>query len=617
MGTNAGWFNKEVNTRALNFLLARFLYFYNQMAEYIVSARKYRPSRFDEMVGQEQVATTLKNAIRTGHLAHSFLFCGPRGVGKTTAARILAKTINCENIGADFEACGKCQSCISFSQNASFNIHELDAASNNSVDDIRSLVDQVRFPPQSGKYKIYIIDEVHMLSQGAFNAFLKTLEEPPAYCKFILATTEKHKILPTILSRCQIFDFKRIGLDTIVKHLAHICEVEKIQAEDDALHIVAQKADGGMRDALSMFDRLSNYGGGKLTYALVLENLNVLDYDYFFKVTDALLVEDLPRVLKFLDEILKKGFEGDDFVLGLCEHFRNLLFCKDDSTLKLLETSEGLKQRYAQQSALASADFLVNCLNIGNQCDVQYKGSKNKRLTVELALIKMCYVNAVIQVELDPSKKKVKAESQPEVKAQIAAPQAEKVAATKEEVKAPSPQTSAPEPASRTPASTGPIGKTKKVLTMDSLQDMQDSPETLTTGNIEEEGYTGEVLILNQENILKIWDEYASRIPEEKKGLRISFSTFKPVLDTATLNKLFLKVQSDVQRTQFDEFRMGIQTFISKRVGANITLEILADKVASTGSKPYTPKEKLEYLIQKNPAIKKMQQQFGLELDYD
>ena len=306
------------------------------MAEYIVSARKYRPLRFSEMVGQEQVATTLKNAIRTGQLAHSFLFCGPRGVGKTTAARILAKTINCENITADFEPCGKCPSCISFQQNSSFNIHELDAASNNSVDDIRALVDQVRFPPQSGKYKIYIIDEVHMLSQGAFNAFLKTLEEPPSYCKFILATTEKHKILPTILSRCQVFDFKRISIETIVKHLKHICEVEKTDAEDDALHIIAQKADGGMRDALSIFDRLSSFGSGKITYASVLENLNVLDYDYFFKVTDALLTENLPLVLQLLDEILKKGFEGDDFILGLCEHFRNLLFCKDEQTLKML-----------------------------------------------------------------------------------------------------------------------------------------------------------------------------------------------------------------------------------------------------------------------------------------
>lgn len=264
------------------------------------------------------------------------MFCGPRGVGKTTAARILAKTINCENISADFEACDKCESCVSFQRNASFNIHELDAASNNSVEDIRNLVDQVRFPPQSGKYKIYIIDEYYMLSAGAFNAFLKTLEEPPSYCKFILATTEKHKILPTILSRCQIFDFRRIGIDTIVKHLKYICEAEEINAEEDALHIIAQKADGGMRDALSMFDRLASFSNNTLTYASVLENLNLLDYDYFFKATDALLIENLSFVLQLLDEVLKKGFEGDDFMLGMCEHFRNLLFAK---TIKHLPCS--------------------------------------------------------------------------------------------------------------------------------------------------------------------------------------------------------------------------------------------------------------------------------------
>src|ERR1043165_3298852 len=310
------------------------------MDKFIVSARKYRPQLFNTVVGQSHITTTLKNAIKNDQLAHAFLFCGPRGVGKTTCARILAKTINCENKTKDGEACNKCQSCISFNEGTSLNIHELDAAMNNSVDDIRTLVDQVRFAPQAGKYKVYIIDEVHMLSSSAFNAFLKTLEEPPPYAIFILATTEKHKILPTILSRCQIFDFRRIGIETIVKHLQHICKVEKIEAEEDALHIIAQKADGGMRDALSMFDRLSGFSGRKLTYASVLENLNVLDYDYFFKVTDALLTENLAGLMQLFDQILKKGFEGDDFILGLCEHFRNLLFCKDRSTRSEEHTSE-------------------------------------------------------------------------------------------------------------------------------------------------------------------------------------------------------------------------------------------------------------------------------------
>ncbi|HLP53033.1 MAG TPA: DNA polymerase III subunit gamma/tau [Chitinophagales bacterium] len=591
------------------------------MAEYIVSARKYRPSKFSEMVGQEQVAVTLKNAIRTGHLAHSFLFCGPRGVGKTTAARILAKTINCEDVSADFEACGKCNSCVSFQQNASFNIHELDAASNNSVEDIRSLVEQVRFPPQSGKYKIYIIDEVHMLSAGAFNAFLKTLEEPPSYCKFILATTEKHKILPTILSRCQIFDFRRIGIETIVKHLRHICEVEKIDAEEDALHIIAQKADGGMRDALSMFDRLSSFSEGKLTYASVLENLNVLDYDYFFKVTDSLLTENLTNALQLFDQILKKGFEGDDFNLGLCEHFRNLLFCKDPTTLSLMELSGNLKQKYNEQSSLASADFLVNCLNLGNQCDLQYRMSKNKRLTVELTLIKMCYVNAVVSVDADTSKKKLSESVKEEIKAaktdqkapltEVKQPKAEE---PKQEAAKPG---TAEKPVTRsaTPVS---ITKSKKVLTLDALNDAEDnSPEQKLLDEVNEDRYDGEVLLLNAENILKLWDEYAAGIPETKRGLRISFANFKPELDETVLNRITLKVQSDIQKNLFDEVRLGLQNYISRRVGAEITLDIIADKKVETGTKPYTPKEKFERLIEKNPAIKTMQQKFGLELDYD
>ncbi len=376
------------------------------MSNYVVSARKYRPTSFSSMVGQESISNTLQNAIRTGQLAHSFLFCGPRGVGKTTAARILAKTINCEQLTAETEACDKCPSCIAFNSNASFNIYELDAASNNSVDDIRVLVDQMRFPPQSAKFKIYIIDEVHMLSSAAFNAFLKTLEEPPSFCKFILATTEKHKILPTILSRCQIFDFKRMTIESIVNHLSSIAQKENITVEEDALHVIAQKSDGGMRDALSMFDRLVSFANGNLTYASVLENLNVLDFDYFFQLTEALMVQDFSRVMEFFNEILLKGFEGDDLIIGLCEHFRNLLFAKDAATVKLMEVSENLKQRYATQAQLVTSSFLMSCLQFGNQCDVQYRMAKNKRLLVELTLMRMCFVNQLIDV-LDASKKKV------------------------------------------------------------------------------------------------------------------------------------------------------------------------------------------------------------------
>lgn len=591
------------------------------MAEYIVSARKYRPAKFGEMVGQEQVAVTLKNAIRTGHLAHSFLFCGPRGVGKTTAARILAKTINCENVTDDFEACGQCNSCVSFQQNASFNIHELDAASNNSVEDIRSLVEQVRFPPQSGKYKIYIIDEVHMLSAGAFNAFLKTLEEPPSYCKFILATTEKHKILPTILSRCQIFDFRRIGIDTIVKHLRRICDVEKIDAEEDALHIIAQKADGGMRDALSMFDRLSSFSEGKLTYASVLENLNVLDYDYFFKVTDSLLTENLTNVLNLFDQILKKGFEGDDFILGLCEHFRNLLFCKDQNTLMLMELSDNLKQKYYEQSTLASADFLVNCLNLGNQCDQQYRMSKNKRLTVELTLIKMCYVNSVLTIDAESSKKKL-SES---VKTEVAASKnAEKAPNTEQSTEKPVAKAEPAKPAveSKPVTRTVPpvsIGKTRKVLTLDSLDDITDEPaqKLLVADTEQEEVYTGALINLTAESLITLWDEYAAKLPDTKKGLRMALAKYRPGFNQDNKGLLTLKVQSDIQKNQFEEVRYGIQSFISQRTGIQIELEIIADKKIDTGAKPYTPKEKFERLLEKNPALKTMQQRFGLELDYD
>lgn len=579
------------------------------MAEYIVSARKYRPARFSDMVGQEQVATTLKNAIRTGHLAHSFLFCGPRGVGKTTAARILAKTINCENITDDFEACGQCSSCVAFQQNSSFNIHELDAASNNSVDDIRSLVDQVRFPPQSGKYKIYIIDEVHMLSQGAFNAFLKTLEEPPAYCKFILATTEKHKILPTILSRCQIFDFRRIGVETIVKHLKSICKAENINAEEDALHIIAQKADGGMRDALSMFDRLSSFSGGTLTYESVLHNLNVLDYDYFFKVTDSLLTENVSSVLQLFNEILRKGFEGDDFILGLCEHFRNLLFCKDTDTLMLMEVSDSLKQRYADQSTLASSDFLVNCLNIGNQCDVQYKASKNKRLTVEIALIKMCYVNSVVKAEPSESKKKSD-------KVVSDAPKTESLntvqnPASNKPDTAPAAAIPAEKPAVQAPT----ITKSKKLITIDALKNGDITEEQKKLVQEPEEKFTGDVVILSQENVSALWEEYAAKLPDTRRGLIKLFAIFKPMLNAEM--KMEVRVQSFIQQTQFEEAKPGILNFFNKRTGAEVELLVIADKAVQTEKKPYTEKEKFDRLVQKNPTLKKMQQQFGLELDYD
>ena len=368
------------------------------MSDFIVSARKYRPSRFDEVVGQQHVSNTLKNALQNNHLAHSFLFCGPRGVGKTTCARILAKTINCENITKDHEACNTCSSCTAFNQNASFNITELDAASNNSVEHIRTLIEQVRFQPQQGKYKVFIIDEVHMLSQAAFNAFLKTLEEPPSYAIFILATTEKHKIIPTILSRCQIFDFRRIQVPAIVKHLQGICKTEKIKGDKDALHIIAQKADGALRDALSIFDRMVSFSGKEITYQGVIENLNVLDYDYFFKIVNSMMTENVAEVLNSFDEILRKGFDPDIFINGIAEHLRNLLVCKDETTLSLLEVSDSLKKQYKEQAENATSSFLISGLSLANDCDVNYKMARNKRLHVEMSLIKMTYINRAVDL---------------------------------------------------------------------------------------------------------------------------------------------------------------------------------------------------------------------------
>ena len=360
------------------------------MENFVVSARKYRPMTFDTVVGQGSITNTLKNAIRNNTLAQAFLFCGPRGVGKTTCARIMAKTINCLHPTENLEACNECESCRAFNNNASFNIYELDAASNNSVEDIRSLVDQVRIPPQIGQYKVYIIDEVHMLSAAAFNAFLKTLEEPPAYAKFILATTEKHKIIPTILSRCQIFDFKRITVDDIAKHLAFVAQSEGVIAEPEALNIIAQKADGALRDALSIFDQMVSFSGKNITYKDVINNLNVLDYDYYFQIVDHILRGNTSDILLILNDIISKGFEPQHFVSGMGNHLRSLMVCKDPVTVQLLEVSEQLRQRYLAQSQACPMPFLIRALEINNKCDIDYRSANNKRLHLEIALLKMC-----------------------------------------------------------------------------------------------------------------------------------------------------------------------------------------------------------------------------------
>lgn len=360
------------------------------MESFIVSARKYRPGTFESVVGQEAITSTLKNAILSNHIAQSFLFCGPRGVGKTTCARILAKTINCLNLGKDGEACDNCESCESFKTGNSLNIFELDAASNNSVDDIRNLINQVRIAPTIGTKKVYIVDEVHMLSQAAFNAFLKTLEEPPKHAVFILATTEKHKILPTILSRCQIFNFSRISIDGMVSHLKEIATKENITADNDALHLIAQKADGGLRDALSIFDQLVSFSGGTLTYAKVIENLNILDFEYYFKTANYIQSKSLSEIFLLLDEVLKNGFDEQLYLLGLADHFRNLLLAKKEQTIVLLEVGEQLKARYSEQANLFDDSFLMAALSLISGFDVQYRTSKNKRLLTEVTLMQLC-----------------------------------------------------------------------------------------------------------------------------------------------------------------------------------------------------------------------------------
>lgn len=580
------------------------------MSNYIVSARKYRPSRFADLIGQEHISGTLQNAIRTGQLAHSFLFCGPRGVGKTTAARILAKTINCENPTADTEACNQCPSCLAFNGNASFNIYELDAASNNSVEDIRSLVDQVRFPPQSGKFKIYIIDEVHMLSTSAFNAFLKTLEEPPSYCKFILATTEKYKILPTILSRCQVFDFRRMAVESIVGHLRNICVAEKIEAEEDALHIIAQKCDGGMRDALSMFDRLASFSGGKLTYASVLENLNVLDYDYYFRLTDSLLVQDVPAIMTFFAEIQQKGFEGDDLILGLCEHFRNLLFAKNAETVRLMEVSDNLKQRYSEQANIASASFLLNCLNYGNQCDVQYKASKNKRLLVELSLLKMAYVNQLIDAA-EASKKKVAdtsissvADSSPQT---ISPVKTENAIANK-----PSGTPAAASPPAESPI----IKKTSKVLRIDEIQRNESKQETSQTDNKTVEDTTPKTfLLLNEASLAEQWKTFIHEWQEKRVSLANHMALFEPKLEGKTIA---LTVLSKVQQQVFEENSEFLKSSFTRIFGSQqvAAFEILlAENDSNTAKKYFTDKERFNRLADLNPVLLQLQKNLGLDFD--
>jgi len=548
------------------------------MQNFIVSARKYRPQTFDTVVGQEPITKTLKNAIIHNQLAQAFLFCGPRGIGKTTCARILAKTINCENLSDNAEACNKCSSCISFNENASFNIYELDGASNNSVDDIRNLVDQVRIPPQMGKYKVYIIDEVHMLSASAFNAFLKTLEEPPEYAKFILATTEKHKIIPTILSRCQIFDFRRITVDDIAGHLKYVAEQEQIKTEEDALHIIALKADGAMRDALSIFDQLVSFTGDELTYKIVLQNLNILDYDYYFRITEQILNHDISGTLVTINEILEKGFDGQHFLIGFGEHIRNLLVCKDPVTMKLLETAPNIRKRYQEQAAICLTETLLKVLDINNKCDLNYKISNNKRLHLELALMQMCSTGI-----------------------------------EKPEPSPPPPQSQKPPPKPKPEAK--PVDVKHLGNDMPGTFSIKDSgkakKDTESDSQVQKNTATSP---FTQEELKSYWNEFASSLKVDFPHLFTTLTSREPVLKENW--QIELEIDNRILEEELSLKKDDLLDFLKQKLdNFQITLKTRIQENQKE-LKPYTDKEKFEKMAEKNPAINKLKEQLDLDIEY-
>ncbi len=605
------------------------------MDNFIVSARKYRPATFETVVGQQHITNTLKNAIKNNQLAQAFLFCGPRGVGKTTCARILAKTINCTDLQPNGEACGVCSSCQSFQNGNSFNIHELDAASNNSVDDIRSLIEQVRIPPQGARYKVYIIDEVHMLSQAAFNAFLKTLEEPPHYAIFILATTEKHKILPTILSRCQIFDFNRISVEDMAQHLAGIAVKESISYEPDGLHIIAQKADGGLRDALSMFDQIVSFSDGKVTYRSVIDNLNILDYDYYFNITDSLLQEDTAKTLLLFDEILNKGFDGAHFISGLSEHFRNLLVGKDAATLKLLEVSEGIRAKYLQQSQAANVSFLLSAMNIANQCDLNYKLSKNQRLQVELALLKMCHLLSVFSMATTPLTAMPAPDEQLKKKPDTAtiAPDKEVVATdnlsvvsdtpvaynTSKSTKAEEPEPIKPSIPAEKPVEAEkpkvfiPNASTSASVKIPSLKDVGKTPEEVLEeedpylkGNAKED--------FTFDDFLKLWNTHAATV--KAQGKMSLFTIFISEVPKMLRPYVFeIVVENKVQENDFKNEKPVLLNYLRSTL-KNFDIEVITRIEESTVVKrPYTSQEKFQHMAAKNPQLLELKKRFNLDFD--
>ncbi|MEY4274594.1 MAG: DNA-directed polymerase [Bacteroidota bacterium] len=595
------------------------------MENFIVSARKYRPTQFDSVVGQSHITTTLKNAIKSNHLAQAFLFCGPRGVGKTTCARILAKTINCENIGADGEACGTCPSCQSFQDNTSLTIHELDAASNNSVEDIRSLIDQVRYPPQRGRYKIYIIDEVHMLSAAAFNAFLKTLEEPPSYAIFILATTEKHKILPTILSRCQIFDFNRIQWKDMADHLAGIAQKENIQAEPSALELIAIKADGGLRDALSMFDLNVTFStDNALRHKDVLENLHILDSDYYVSLTDHLIQQNHVDTLILLDEIMRKGFDGQQFISGFMEHLRNLLFAKDPQTLALMEISDESKAKFKQQAELTSTSFLLSAMNICSTCESNYKSAKNPRLHLELCLLKINYLPSVYQVAAEGATGK---KPEPQAKSTGAEkPISTPVIEKPEPVIHQEATTTSPAPAADTPkpevSEVKPVTKPMAQMPSAGLAGLRSSKSVIKqkTEDTEAEQQNTATNFDNQPfdlaQLLEVWNGIATKFKEANLINKFVMMD-RPIELVGTI--AHMKVENEVQVQHFNEqLRMEVLGILRERLH-NYSIDIVLDVIVQEqGEKKllYTQSDKYDFLVQKHPLLGELKQKLGLDHEF-
>ena len=620
------------------------------MENYIVSARKYRPSTFESVVGQRALTTTLKNAIATQKLAHAYLFCGPRGVGKTTCARIFAKTINCMTPTADGEACNQCESCVAFNEQRSYNIHELDAASNNSVDDIRQLVEQVRIPPQIGKYKVYIIDEVHMLSASAFNAFLKTLEEPPRHAIFILATTEKHKILPTILSRCQIYDFNRISVEDTVNHLSYVASKEGITAEPEALNVIAMKADGGMRDALSIFDQVVSFTGGNITYKSVIDNLNVLDYEYYFRLTDCFLENKVSDALLLFNDILNKGFDGSHFITGLSSHFRDLLVGKDPVTLPLLEVGASIRQSYQEQAQKCPLPFLYRAMKLCNECDLNYRISKNKRLLVELTLIQV----AQLTTEGDDvsggrgPKKTIKP-----VFTQPAAAQQPQVASATQVQQAPvhsspssvttqaangttaqHPQASAavqpgapasPGAASSAPSQGAGVAQTAKeerkipVMKMSSLGVSIKNPQrdqvsqNATTTYVPKVQQPEEDFMFNDRDLNYYWQEYAGQLPKEQDALAKRMQMLRPaLLNNSTTFEVV--VDNEFAAKDFTALIPELQDYLRSRLKNSKVMMTVRVSEATETVRPVGRVEKFQMMAQKNQALMQLKDEFGLEL---